>query len=280
MAAHLKEDTCLHLTLLAQAHQELAQAHQELARQNQELMVKLLEEGEQMRRETEGNRREMEASTVEIQMLKDRILTLERRAITKAEHQKLSHGVATKKDLDDRVGGLEQKQDTTMECLDALRRHLHVAPLEIFMTDFEQHKRMGQWYSKGFYTHPQGYKMCLRVDASWDGPNRYLSCYVYLMRGVFDSHVYWPFQGDVTIQLLNQQEDANHRTTIISFDDKTPGRCTRQVASGERAAAECGFGYTKFILLSNLGYNHATKCQYLLDDRLYFRVTCTLTDYD
>ena len=34
------------------------------------------------------------------------------------------------------------------------------------MTDFEQHKKdHDEWYSLPFYTHPKGYKVCLRVYA-------------------------------------------------------------------------------------------------------------------
>jgi len=55
------------------------------------------------------------------------------------------------------------------------------------------------WYSPPFYTHPQGYKMCLSVVAngSGDGKGTHVSVFAYLMRGDFDDHLKWPFQGRV-----------------------------------------------------------------------------------
>ena len=35
----------------------------------------------------------------------------------------------------------------------------------------------------------------------------HVSVFTCLMRGEFDSHLKWPFRGDITIQLLNQLED-------------------------------------------------------------------------
>ena len=40
-------------------------------------------------------------------------------------------------------------------------------PVELTMTNFARDKmHSDHWYSPPFYTHPHGYKMCLRVDAN------------------------------------------------------------------------------------------------------------------
>ena len=69
-----------------------------------------------------------------------------------------------------------------------------------------------------------------------DGKGTHVSVYAYLMRGEFDDHLKWPFQGHVTVAMLNQLED-NHHATKIEFTDtkniKVIGRVTdRKRATG------------------------------------------------
>ena len=75
--------------------------------------------------------------------------------------------------------------------------------------------------------------MCLNVDANGrgDGEGTHVSVFAYLMRGEFDDHLKWPFQGQVTVAIQNQLEDSNHITTTIGFTDDKTGRVT----AGERA---------------------------------------------
>ena len=64
------------------------------------------------------------------------------------------------------------------------------------MIDFEQQKAEGDnWYSPSFYTHPRGYRMCLRVyaDGNDDGKGTHVSVFVRLMRGEHDNYLKWPF---------------------------------------------------------------------------------------
>ena len=60
----------------------------------------------------------------------------------------------------------------------------------------------------------------------------------------------------ITIELLNQLEDNNHHCSRLPLVH--------------------GASNDKFIAHSVLGYNPATNCQYLKDDKLYFRVSITL----
>ena len=73
------------------------------------------------------------------------------------------------------------------------------------MTDFEQHKKDDdQWFSLPFYSHPKGYKMCLRVDANGHGQGKHThtSIHIHLMKREFDDQLKWPFRGEVIIKLL------------------------------------------------------------------------------
>ena len=46
-------------------------------------------------------------------------------------------------------------------------------------------------YSPSFYTHPDGYRMCIRVDPNGDGDGKgtHVSVFTYLMKGPFDDHL-------------------------------------------------------------------------------------------
>ena len=97
-------------------------------------------------------------------------------------------------------------------------------PISFTMTGFQQKKGLNSsWYSPWFYTHPRGYKMCLRVDANGYGirKNSHVSVYLYMMRGDYDESLKWPFRGDITIQLLNQEGSHEHHEVAIHFTDGT-----------------------------------------------------------
>ena len=86
--------------------------------------------------------------------------------------------------------------------------------------EYHQHNLYNkEWYSPPFYTHPGGYKMCIKVDADGfdDGTDTYVSVFAYLMKGKNDDNLPWPFTGEVTITLLNQLADKNHYTDTVTF---------------------------------------------------------------
>ena len=63
-----------------------------------------------------------------------------------------------------------------------------------------------------FYTHPHGYRMCLEVDPKGyaTGKGTHVSVFTCLMKGPFDDHLKWPFRGEITIQIVNQDGDHDH----------------------------------------------------------------------
>ena len=146
-------------------------------------------------------------------------------------------------------------------------------PTELTMTNFDQHKTdSDEWYSPPFYTHPRGYKMCLCVDANGngDGEGTHVSVWAWLMRGEFDDHLKWPFQGRVTVAMLNQLKNDNHITETIRFITTTDNQIIGRVTDGERAPS--GLGCPTFIAHNDLNHKPARKHQYLKYDCLRFRI--------
>ena len=141
---------------------------------------------------------------------------------------------------------------------------------------FKKKEENEDWYSDGFYTSPGGYKMSLNVIVNGHGISKgiYVSCYICLMPGEYDDTLEWPFQGEVTIELLNQLEDKNHKKYTIHYNESMSEDCKQRVPKGENAK---GWGKPQFISHSELEYKPITNCQYLKDDSLYFRVNVKVT---
>ena len=132
------------------------------------------------------------------------------------------------------------------------------------MTRFEDYKRDDDyWYSPHFYTHPQGYKMCLKINANGDsvGQSTHLSVRVCFMKGEFDDQLKWPFQGEVTIQLLSQI-DEDHCVKVIPL--RKGFLSAARVLETERNMYARGIG--DFLPHSQL------KPKYLKDDCIKLRV--------
>ena len=126
-------------------------------------------------------------------------------------------------------------------------------------------------YLPSFYTHPYGYKMCVRVDpnGSCSGKGTHVSICTYLMKGLYDEHLKWPFRGNINIQIVNQAGDYDHVERIIHYNDMTSDNVANRVTSEERSN---GWGIHIFIAHSDLEYNATKKTQYLKDNHLIVRV--------
>ena len=125
------------------------------------------------------------------------------------------------------------------------------------------------FFSTPIYTHPSGYKMCIRIDVNGcgDGIDTHVSVFTKILAGSYDNQLHWPFLGTVTYELLNQLEDGNHHskdTTFIASNDMRVGMSR---------------GYLMFLPHSSLGHNPATNTQYLVDDTLYFRVSVRVDNH-
>ena len=148
------------------------------------------------------------------------------------------------------------------------RTSIPLVPSDILsMNDFKRLKRDGdEWYSPPIYTHHQGYKICLNVDANGFGSGKgtHVSVYVLFTKGEFDDSLKWPFRGVIVFRLLDQLNGEDHKTGTNTYDDTVEDRYCSRVIYGERAKS--GWGLFKFISHSQL------NPKYLRNDTLQFQI--------
>lgn len=138
------------------------------------------------------------------------------------------------------------------------------------VTEFEAKRCTDQKLtSPSFYTSPSGYRMACRVYANGDGDGKgtHLSVRAALLEGKSDSELSWPFAGSITFTLLNQLEDKNHYSSTTTLNIE------------HNAVVGIDWGKPKFVLHSKLDYDEGKNTQYLMDDRLYFRVSVEVADH-
>ena len=156
-------------------------------------------------------------------------------------------------------------------------RPFFVPPPEMILDNFEKLKSEERdWLSPPFYTHIGGYKMCLSIVANGGsvGYNTHVSVYVNIVKGEFDSHLQWPFKGEITVQLVNQKEGGEHYegkpvkigSASMDWYNEEFSRCT------EGDGSKVGWGLSRFIPHDDL-YKPDEDKEYLKNDTLKFKVT-------
>ena len=158
------------------------------------------------------------------------------------------------------IGKLQQQVEKLTRDLNVYEIGIPLCPVEITMTDFEQHKK--QWYSPSFYTHPKGYKLslCVVAEGHGTGANTHVSVYLYLMKGEYDKQLKWPLRGKFIFELLSQDGDGRH-SMALNFDNAPDANRNRVV---DRERAKEGWGFPTFIPHAEL------KPTYLQNDCLKF----------
>ncbi len=147
------------------------------------------------------------------------------------------------------------------------------------MSAFSLHKKIKEhWFSPSFYSHAEGYNMCLKLRPSGqeEGEGTHLSAYIHIMSGDYDHRLSWPFNGIIKLQLLNQRADSYHIDTSIVIDESSDilacGRVMGGLKTESGIAASSGEGIAKLISHDSLGYNPTTETEYLKDDAVFIRI--------
>ena len=140
-------------------------------------------------------------------------------------------------------------------------------PLVFKGNDYYSMKCNGESFSsQPFFTSPGGYKMKVNIfpGGEGDGRGEYISVYVYVLEGLYDRSISWPFAGIVKLELLNQLSDEHHYSKDLVFFKEA----NIQVGDGR--------GFPCFIRHTEL---HCEDKQFLMNDTFYFRVSVKVDSY-
>lgn len=126
------------------------------------------------------------------------------------------------------------------------------------------------YYSPGFYTNQNGYKICARVNISSRDPE-YLSLLLHIMQSDNDDALDWPFNGTMYFALFHPTDKSKDiREMTTSMPDLEAFK--RPTSNFNKRS----FGYTEFVRIAELP-------EYFRNNTLVFRIevephTC-LKDY-
>ncbi|XP_057199153.1 TNF receptor-associated factor 5 isoform X4 [Triplophysa rosa] len=125
--------------------------------------------------------------------------------------------------------------------------------------------------SMPFYTSRSGYKLSIRAYLGGDSSGRgtYLSLYVMIMRGDFDSLLPWPFCQNITLTLLDQSGSRNHASSTFTPDAISDSFC--RPTSDSNVAT----GFPRFISHSDLEIPR--NAVYVRDDTLFIKAKVDTT---
>ncbi|XP_019855801.1 PREDICTED: TNF receptor-associated factor 5-like [Amphimedon queenslandica] len=162
----------------------------------------------------------------------------------KREEQESHNDEALKEHLEATM----KKIDTAMKKIEVLCQTNQVIKLSQYREKKDSNE---DWYGPCFYTSPGGYKMPLNVLANGQGTSKgtHVSFFVCLMAGEYDDSLEWPFQGEVTVELLNQLEDQNHKKITIQYNESTEGPC-KNGSNPNRAELKDGGGGGSYLMKS------------------------------
>ena len=128
-----------------------------------------------------------------------------------------------------------------------------------------------KWTSEPFFTKPTGYKLQLSVTVAGERVENadYLSVDVDLMNGPHDDRLPWLFCDRIKLILLNQLENQCHYETSRS---ETQDHASQRVPKGKKHVVLL----RKALFISHKDIarqqNGMYKCQYLLNDCLFFKM--------
>ena len=128
-------------------------------------------------------------------------------------------------------------------------------------------------HSPGFYTSPYGYRMCVRVNLNGldAGVGRHLALFIHFERGENDDILDWPFNGVISLSIVDQSDACADRRHITESLVAKPDVTAFQRPTLERNKK--GFGYIEFTSLSVLD-----DPRYVRDDTLIIRASVKVPD--
>ena len=125
------------------------------------------------------------------------------------------------------------------------------------------------WETDMFYSHDNGYKMCLRVAGEGDDETAtHLSVYLCLAKGPHDDELTWPLREEFEVKLLNQISDCEHYSKRAVYRESEDDNGLRVMSDNMLTFST---GHHTFICHEDLQQVTPT-CQYLKDDNIFFQI--------
>ncbi|EDO37750.1 predicted protein [Nematostella vectensis] len=142
--------------------------------------------------------------------------------------------------------------------------------IDDFWEAFDEGKRKPgtELHSPVFYTSNYGYKfkVVLFPYGNGSGEGTHLSLYIRLLPGEYDSLLPWPFEGQITLTLLDQSTDKRAKRHISQSFSPDPNWKSFQRPS--KNSTSLGFGYPQFV-----SHRGLESIGYVRDDVLFLKVT-------
>lgn len=107
-------------------------------------------------------------------------------------------------------------------------------------------------YSAPFYSHTEGYRLCLKLYPNGDEASggRHLSLFFCLVRGAWDDALPWPMNHNVTLRLVDQRSGASYVREEYDYYSSAPHE--KAVFLRPSDTMNSGLGATDFVELDAL----------------------------
>ncbi len=213
-------------------------------------------------------------TNAKIQHLKDRNTELDKTVNTlQYENDTLKQQV-TKMFIESRA-----EQEVLKRRSFSLESSIGLPPFSFIMENLQEHLQKNiDFFSPSFYSYIGGYRLRIKVTPNgiFFGEGSHLSLTVYIMKGVFDDYLRWPFRGSVTVALLDQLNDTDHKVETITFDKGTSIKASGRVIG--RDINEKGLVMYEFFDHSWLKPNSKNRKLYVKEDKILFKVVSVCAD--
>ena len=144
---------------------------------------------------------------------------------------------------------------------------VQTVPLSFTMTNYMHYlESRDPWFSPPFYTHKQGYKIHLRVDANLHEQGN-VSVVAFTTKGEYDHLLQWPLHAEIEVGLFDWRDNGSSYTKTLYLS----GDYFCSMMSTDKLA-EWGKGIRNFIPNNELLYNPDKNTEYLQHNCLSFQV--------
>ncbi len=176
---------------------------------------------------------------IEVQMaslatkIEQRITIVEKRLETELKEKQV---------MQEKLTVLEEQNKSLFEENKALKSELEAVksitlhtfetpPFYYTVYNFNYYKTTDQvLFSPPFYSHPGGYKLRLQLypNGTKYSKNKFVSLFVALLCGEFDEKLEWPFNGIISIEILNVTENIWDLPTDFTLAPTESKRCVKR----------------------------------------------------